>query len=185
MIKRLSINACVLGLALTLPPAVALSADTKSSGKLSRTASNFVTEAAQGGLMEVELGKIAQQKATDQKVQQFGKRMEQDHSKANEELKKTASDKGIELANELDKKHKSKVDKLSKLSGAEFDRQYMQAMISDHKQDIEEFQSEAKKEKDPDLQKYARQTLPTLQEHLQLAESAGQQVKAAEKSNSR
>src|SRR5258705_8711973 len=158
MYQRLfSTKTLVILFVLLLPTGSGQAADNKTSTvgpktKLSSDEANFVKEAAQGGLMEVQQGKLAQEKAGNEKVKQFGKRMEQDHSKANEELKKTASDKGIELANELDKKHKSKVDKLSKLSGAEFDRQYMQAMISDHKQDIEEFQSEAKKEKDPDLQ---------------------------------
>jgi putative membrane protein len=179
-----------LGLALILDACIVLAADmktgssneTKTGTKLSSADSNFVKEAAQGGLMEVQLGKIAQEKATDDKVKQFGKRMEQDHSKVNDELKKLASDKGIQLSTELDKKHKSKVDKLSKLSGAKFDQQYMQDMISDHKADIKEFQRQSDKGKDPDLQKFASQSLPTLKEHLQLAESTAREVKSSEKS---
>ena len=90
--------------------------------------------------MEVQLGQLAQEKTGNEKVKEFGKRMEQDHSKANEELKKLASDKDVQLSNELDKKHKGKVDKLTKLSGADFDKQYMDAMVSDHKEDIKKFQ---------------------------------------------
>jgi len=87
--------------------------------------------------------------------------MDQDHSKANDELKKIAESKGIQLSTELDKKHKSKVDKLSKVSGADFDRQYMQEMISDHKEDVKKFQRQSDKGKDSDLQKLpAKPCLP-------------------------
>src|SRR6185503_6216295 len=92
---------------------LALAADSKtSSSKLSSSDSAFIKEAAQGGMLEVELGKAAQDKASNDKVKDFGKRMEQDHSKANDELKKIASDKGVQLSSDLDKKHKSTVDKL-------------------------------------------------------------------------
>lgn len=133
--------------------------------------------------MEVQLGQLAQEKTGNEKVKEFGKRMEQDHSKANEELKKLASDKDVQLSNELDKKHKGKVDKLTKLSGADFDKQYMDAMVSDHKEDIKKFQQVADKGKDAELKQFASQTLPTLKEHLQLAESTVQQVKSGSKSN--
>jgi len=133
--------------------------------------------------MEVQLGKLAQEKAGDEKVKQFGKRMEQDHSKANDELKKIASDKGVQLSTDLDKKHKTKIDKLTKLSGTDFDKQYMNDMVSDHKEDIKKFQRVADKGKDADLKQFASQTLPTLKEHLQLAESTAQQVKSDSKAS--
>src|SRR5262249_12470081 len=130
----------VLSCTLLLSAGMGLSAENKTgSSKLSSADSDFVKEAAQGGLMEVQLGKLAQEKASDQKVKEFGKRMEQDHGKADADLQKIASDKGIQLSTDLDKKHKSKVDKLTKLSGANFDRQYMQDMVSDHKDDIKKF----------------------------------------------
>ncbi|HEY1234155.1 MAG TPA: DUF4142 domain-containing protein [Candidatus Binatia bacterium] len=183
------VKSAVLVFAMSLPVGLAQAADgttsssTKtSSSKLSGADSGFIKEAAQGGMMEVELGKVAQDKASNEKVKDFGKRMEQDHSKANDELKKIASDKGVQLPSDLDKKHKSKMDKLTKLSGAEFDRQYMRDMVSDHKDDIKKFQNEADKGKDADLKKFASQTLPTLKEHLQLAESAADAVKSSGKS---
>lgn len=189
MFKPLSKKILAVGLALIFDAGTVLAAEmksasteTKTSSKLSSADSSFVKEAAQGGLLEVELGKVAQEKASDPKVKEFGKRMEQDHGKVNDELKKFASDKGIQLAAELDRKHKSKVAKLSKLSGAKFDQQYMQDMVSDHKADIKEFQRESEKGKDADLQKFASQSLATLKEHLQLAESTAQQVKSSEKS---
>ena len=140
----------VLSLTFLAPVAVGRAADTKSStAKLSSDDTNFIEEAAQGGLMEVQLGKHAQEKAADAKVKQFNKRMEQDHSKANDELKKIASDKGVQLSNDLDSKHKSNVDKLAKLSGADFDKRYIEAMVSDHKEDIKKFQPSRRKARTP------------------------------------
>jgi putative membrane protein len=188
MYQRLfSTKIFVLLLVLLLPTGSGQAADNKTSTagpktKLSSDDANFVKDAAQGGLMEVQLGKLAQEKAGNEKVKEFGKRMEQDHSKANDELKKIASDKGIQLSTDLDKKHKGKVDKLTKLSGADFDKQYMDTMVSDHKEDIKKFQREADQGKDADLKQFASQTLPTLKEHLQLAESTAQQVKSGSKS---
>ncbi len=175
----------ILLLILQLPAGIGQAADNKNTGagKLSGDETTFVTDAAQGGLLEVQLGKLAQEKAGDEKVKQFGKRMEQDHSKANDELKKIASDKGVQLSTDLDKKHKTKIDKLTKLSGADFDKQYMNDMVSDHKEDIKKFQRVADKGKDADLKQFASQTLPTLKEHLQLAESTAQQAKSGSKAN--
>jgi putative membrane protein len=148
------------------------------SAKLSSGDANFVKEAAQGGMMEVQLGKIAQSKAANESVKDFGKRMEQDHTKANDELKKIAADKGVQVPSEIDKSHKSMVDKLEKSSGAKFDRDYMAAMVDDHKKDIKKFES-AEKSKDPDVKNFASQTLPTLKAHLQLDESVNSKVKSA------
>jgi putative membrane protein len=201
MFKQSVVKIFILSMALTLPPGLALAADTsksgttdtkssskstdtKSSSKLSSDDSNFVKDAAQGGMMEVELGKLAQDKAASAKVKEFGKRMEQDHSKANDELKKLASDKGVQLSTSLDSKHKSKVDKLAKMSGADFDKQYMSGMVSDHKDDIKKFQKEADKGKDADLKQFASQKLPTLKEHLQLAESTEKDVKGSKTTKS-
>lgn len=175
----------ILLLILLLAAGTGQAADSKniSAGKLSSDETTFVKDAAQGGLMEVQLGKLAQEKAGDEKVKQFGKRMEQDHSKANDELKKIASDKGVQLSTDLDKKHKTKIDKLTKLSGTDFDKQYMNDMVSDHKEDIKKFQRVADKGKDADVKQFASQTLPTLKEHLQLAESTAQQVKSDSKAS--
>lgn len=168
-------------IAVGVSPVQAASSDAKSSNKLSRAETSFIKEAAQGGMMEVELGKLAQQKASSEKVKEFGKRMEDDHSKANSELKELASAKGVDLPAALEGKQKSTVEKLSKLSGAEFDRQYMTAMVNDHKEDVSKFQSESSKAKDPDVKQFASKTLPTLKEHLKLAESTSKDVKTGSK----
>jgi predicted outer membrane protein len=105
MIRLLVVAATVLVFSTTV-----WSADTTTGtggAKLSGSDANFVKEASQGGLIEVQLGKIAQSKAANESVKDFGKRMEQDHSKANDELKKIAADKGVQISTELDKTHKS------------------------------------------------------------------------------
>jgi len=128
-------------------------------------------EAARGGMAEVELGQLASQKAQSDQVKQFAQRMVQDHGKANDELKSLAQQKNITLPTELDGKHKATHDRLSKLSGAQFDRAYMQDMLQDHRKDVNDFRKESQSGKDPDVKAWAAKTLPTLEEHLRLAQS--------------
>lgn len=142
---------------------------------------DFVREAALGGMMEVQLGKTAQDKAAKPQVKEFGRRMQTDHSKANDELKKIAAKKDIKLPTALDGKHKSTIDKLTKLTGDEFDREYMNAMVDDHKQDIEKFQQQADKGKDPEVKKFAQDQLPILKKHRALAEQTQKEVSAKSK----
>jgi putative membrane protein len=132
---------------------------------------NFLMDAAMGGMMEVELGKLAVQNGATDAVKQFGQRMVDDHSKANTELMSLASSKGVTLATELDAKHKDHVTKLSGRTGAEFDREYVKMMVSDHNKDVSEFEKQSRKGADPDLKAFASRTLPTLQEHLQMAKA--------------
>jgi putative membrane protein len=132
---------------------------------------HFVMEAAKGGLAEVELGRLAADKASSDDVKKFGQRMVDDHGKANDELKSLAETKNITLPTALDSKDKEKMDRLSKLSGDAFDRAYMQEMVKDHKKDVNEFRTESKSGKDPDIKSWAAKTLPTLEEHLKMAES--------------
>lgn len=138
----------------------------------------FVDKAAMGGMVEVEFGKLAQQKAGSDQVKQFGSHMVADHGKANDELKQVAKAKGVQLPTTLDSSHQKDMDKLAKLSGAEFDRSYMKYMVSDHKEDISDFSKEAKSGKDADVKGFASKTLPTLQAHLKMAQSVNDAVQA-------
>jgi putative membrane protein len=140
-------------------------------GTLNSHDHDFIMDAAIGGLMEVELGRVAAQKGTSDAVKQFGQRMVDDHSKANEELMTLASSKGITLPTTLDDKHQKELTKMSAMSGAEFDRAYSKNMLSDHKKDVSEFEKESTRATDPDLKAFAAKTLPTLQQHLQLAQA--------------
>jgi putative membrane protein len=132
---------------------------------------NFVMEAAMGGMMEVELGRMAAQMGMSDGVKQFGQRMVDDHSKANSELMSVAEKKGITLPTELDQKHKDKLAKMQKMKGAEFDNAYLKDMLSDHEKDVAMFEKESMKGGDADVKMFASNTLPTLREHLEQVRS--------------
>ena len=138
---------------------------------------NFVMKAAQGGMAEVEMGRLAAQKGQNAEVKRFGQRMVTDHSKANTELKKLAGTKSIELPTAIGAEEKADVDKLSKLTGAEFDREYMSMMVEDHDKDVAEFQNQAQSGTDADIKAWAAKTLPVLQEHQKLAHDINGKLK--------
>jgi putative membrane protein len=129
----------------------------------------FLREAAMGGMAEVELGRLATTKAENADVKQFGQRMVDDHGKANDELKSLASKKNVSLPTELDAAHKAVSDRLSKLSGAAFDRAYMRDMVQDHNKDVAAFTRASRSAHDADVKAWAAKTLPTLQDHQKLA----------------
>ena len=146
-------------------------AQASSSGsQLSASDKAFMDKAAQGGMAEIELGQLATQKGRSEQVKQFGQKMVDDHTKANDQLKQVASQVGVTLPTGLDAKDEATKDKLSKLSGTQFDKAYMKDMVNDHKVDVAEFQKEAQNGKDPAVKNFAQQTLPVLQEHLQMAQ---------------
>lgn len=126
----------------------------------------FAVAAANGGMAEVELGTLAQQKAVNTKVKDFGAMMVSDHSKANDEMKALAKSKGLTLPTAIDDKEQKVKDDLSTKSGADFDKAYVSNMIDDHKEDIKEFEDASKNCKDPDLKAFAVKTLPVLKMHL-------------------
>ncbi|WP_437620865.1 DUF4142 domain-containing protein [Sorangium sp. So ce1151] len=152
---------------------------TTQAGKatLSKSDREFVEKAALGGLLEVRLGQLAQQRASSPDVKSFGQRMIDDHGAVNKRLAELAQRKGVLVPQELDQKHREKVDKLSKKTGAEFDRAYMSDMVDDHEDDVEEFEEATKEVKDADLKGFAAATLPKLREHLALARQINGKVK--------
>jgi putative membrane protein len=164
------------GAALAQNNANGITPGAASSKTLSSADKKFAMEAAQGGLAEVELGHLAAQKGQSDKVKQFGQRMVDDHSKANDQLKSLAGKDSLTLPTSIDGKDQALKDKLSGLSGADFDKTYMQAMVKDHHKDISEFQKEANSGSNADLKGFAAQTLPTLQEHLRMAQDTEQTV---------
>jgi putative membrane protein len=126
----------------------------------------FAVAAANGGMAEVELGQLAQQKGVNAKVKDFGGMMVTDHSKANDEMKALAKTKGITLPTAIDADEQKVKDDLSAKSGADFDKAYVSNMIDDHKKDIKEFEDASQNCKDADLKAFAVKTLPTLKMHL-------------------
>jgi putative membrane protein len=138
-------------------------------GTLAKADQSFLNEAIEGDLAEINAGKLAQQKGQSQDVKQFGQMLEQDHSQHLQKAKENAQQMGFTPPSEPNAKQKKTYDQLSKLSGAQFDRQFAKDMVADHKQAISKYEKESKS-KGP-LADFAQQTVPTLQKHLQTAES--------------
>jgi putative membrane protein len=174
----LAASAALAALALTAGAA-------EQNGSVSSSDRKFMEKAAMGGMAEVQMGQLAKDHGMSDEVKSFGSRMVADHSKANDELKSLASSKGVTLPADVDKKDKGKMDKLAKMQGPDFDRAYMKDMVRDHKEDVGEFKKEAKKAKDPDLQKWAQDTLPTLEEHLVMAQKTNDVVQGSKRTGNR
>ena len=184
-LKQLMAGVAAIG--LLAPPALAQSQDTTTQQQpaqaeqqqLAQEDMEFATKAAEGGLMEVQLGELAQQQAESAEVQQFGQRMVEDHGMANEQLMQIAQQKGIQLPQELPDDAQQLYEELQQKSGQEFDQAYMDEMVSDHEEDVETFQQYTESGQDPELIGFAEQTLPVLQQHLELAQQTREQVVAA------
>ena len=160
----------LLALAMALPQPALLAA-------VENPDSAFYKNAAEGGMAEVELGKLAQEKSSSQGVKDFGAMMVSDHSAANEKLKGIAATKGVNLPTSPSMGQVATKTKLEVLSGSAFDKSYIKGMIKDHEEDIKEFQKEAASGRDPDAKAFAKASLPMLRAHLKkiqsIAASAG------------
>jgi putative membrane protein len=131
---------------------------------------DFVVIAASGSMMEIELGKLAQEKGESPEVKALGERMVRDHSKASDELKDIAQRNNIQLPDKMLDKHKEHVEELSGLSGAEFDEAYISLLAEDHEEDIELFEEASENYENRDVREWAKKTLPTLRDHKELVE---------------
>ena len=143
------------------------SANSNGSSSAAANDKAFMTEAANGGMAEVELGKLAASKAANAEVKKFAQMMVDDHSKANAELKTLAGTKNVTLPAEPDAAKKSTMDSLKALTGADFDNAYVKEMVEDHEKDVAKFEEESKTASDPDVKAFAAKTLPTLKLHLE------------------
>ena len=138
----------------------------------------FVKKAADGGMAEVALAKLAQEKASNADVKSFAATLEKDHTAANDELKEVASKKNITLPASPSKNHQALHDKLAKLSGAEFDKAYVSAMLEDHQKDVREFARVSSASGDADVKAFATKTLPTLKDHLKQVQDLSKSIGA-------
>jgi putative membrane protein len=166
VVSQLHILAVIIG-AISLTGAVR-AADTTSTGagsSLSEKDKTFMKKAAKGGMMEVAMGQVAEQKAQSDDVKSFGKRMVTDHGKANDELKSIASKKGFQLPS---KEHSVKWTS---------DKAYIDMMVQDHEKDLAEFKEEASSGTDSDVKKFADDTAKMVQEHLDLAKETQGKLK--------
>ncbi|HEX8411932.1 MAG TPA: DUF4142 domain-containing protein [Thermoanaerobaculia bacterium] len=137
---------------------------------------DFVIKAGMGGLYEVQAGNLALQKAQSPDVKAFAQRMVTDHGRSNTELSQLATSKGLALPTELDGEMESAVEHLGTLSGAEFDKAYMQHMVPDHEKTVADFDRASTTATDADLKGWAGKTLPILQEHLRMAKEVAGKV---------
>jgi len=149
----------------------------KGSAGISMADKTFIKKAAEGGLAEVELGKLAAEKASNEEVKKFGQRMVDDQGKATKDLLGVADKKGIKVSTDLPKKLQETYEELAKLKGAEFDRAYMKLMVMTHQEDLKEFDKESKTGKDADVKAFAAKTLPVIREHLTMAMEIWDRIK--------
>jgi putative membrane protein len=136
----------------------------------------FVVKAGMGGLFEVQSGTLALQKAGSADVKAFAQRMVTDHGKANAELAQLATTKGLALPTELDGDPQAAYEHLASLSGAEFDKAYMQHMVEDHGKAVADFDKASTSASDADLKAWAGKTLPTLKEHDTMAKDIARKM---------
>ncbi|HKX32921.1 MAG TPA: DUF4142 domain-containing protein [Blastocatellia bacterium] len=160
----LSMVGALLGLCVTV--AGQTSNPQSSAQTVPNADKQFAMKAAEASMAEVALGDLATKQAADEGVKQFGQRMRDEHTKANDELKGWASQKGVMLPSEPSAKQKQVADHLSKLSGAEFDREFARVMVKDHIEAVALFERQTRTGQDQELKDWANQKLPTLRDHL-------------------
>ena len=166
MLRSLMICAVAAMLAIVFAPVV-----WADDAKMDSADLKFIRAATEGGQMEVALGKLASEKGVSEDVKKFGQHMVDEHSKANEQLARLCTDKGVDLSadkEKMDKAIQKQVDKLSKLQGEEFDKEYVSEMVKDHEKDLKAFQKAAEDAKDSDLRAWAAKTVPMVQSHLDM-----------------
>jgi putative membrane protein len=147
--------------------------------------SRAVRNMAQANMAEVELGKLAADKASGDEVKKFGRQMVEDHGKQLDEVKKLAQGKNVQLPDHPAKKHQSAMKKLQGLSGADFDRAYMQQMVKDHEDTLKQLESIAKKSDDLEVKAAAEKAVPKVKEHLQMAQQMAGSATRGDKKGSK
>jgi putative membrane protein len=147
---------------------------------------DFVRKALEGGEAEVQLGQLAAQKAQSDDVKQFAQKMVQDHSQIGDQvIKPLAKQMGVSEPKQLSKKDRSVMASLDKLSGAQFDQEYIKAMIKDHKQDLKDFKGEAEMSQDPNVKKAAQEGENLISQHLQMIQQIAQKHDVASNAGGR
>jgi putative membrane protein len=177
MLKKTSLAAVI---ALSLPLA-GFGADS-----LSHSDASFLKNAAEGGLYEIQAGKIALDKATDPQVKAFAQKLIDDHTKANDELSQLATSKGLKLPTSPSLTEQAKLKTLEHWSQSGFDEHFAKGVgVSEHEDDVKTFQKESTEAKDADVKAFAAKTLPTLQEHLATARQLADATKNEKSANNK
>jgi putative membrane protein len=136
----------------------------------------FAVAAADGGMLEVALGKLAVKQGTSTAVKKLGAQMVKDHSKANMELKALAGEKHITIPATMSEKCQKEISDLESKTGEDFNKAYADLMVKDHKDDIDEFKKEAKDGNDAQVSSWAKNKIPVLEHHLMMAEDVQKQL---------
>ncbi len=167
--KRLFMKAISISAALGLALASAgfLISTATAATPISMADTNFILAAAQGGMTEVKLGELAATNGMHDNVKHFGQMMVKDHTAINDDLKALAVQKGVTLPDSLDAKHEAMVDKLTALTGSEFDDAYIKGMIKAHQKDAKAFKTEADVTQDAAIKNFLDKSIPIVEAHLQ------------------
>jgi len=162
--------------ALIVATAALSMAHLAGAAELNKKDSKYMSDTAQGLMSEVKLGEMAQKQAQDDRVKQFGKRMVDDHGKELDALKQLASQKNVTLPDAPTKEQSEEADKLSKLSGKDFDKEYVKYEAKDHKQDVKDQGKAMKQAADPDVKKFAAASYKTLSMHKKVVDGLHGQI---------
>lgn len=166
-----------LSAALALVAAPALAADSKpgqsagqasaaGAGSVSKVGQDFLKKAAMTDMAEKQMAQLALHKASSDQVKSYAQQMIHDHSQSTQKLMPIASGEGVKPPSQLDKEHQATLKRLEGLSGAAFDREYMQVQVQAHQKAIDLYKRAAEQADDQEIQSFAEATLPTLKEHL-------------------
>ncbi len=170
--------AAMTALLIAAPAASFAQSAPTSHAPANAAAKDFLTDAVQGDVSEVKFGQLAEKNGGSADAKDFGKMLVTDHTKAGQQAKATAQQVGVTVAEQPSSEAQKEYDKLAKLKGAAFDKEFAQAMVEDHQNDIAKFQKEADA-KDGPVSTLAQQQLPTLKKHLQMAQSLQQKQQAS------
>lgn len=147
-------------------PAASPDANTSKSD-----ATEFINKTAEGNIMEVLGGNLAAENAANPRIKAYGKMLAKDHTASDKKLQSIADQKNITLPDKLPADKQQHMDMMKDQKGDAFDRHYISMMIEDHKEDIEAFKAASKNIADPKLVEFAKNSLPVLQKHLDMAEA--------------
>lgn len=157
------------------PGATAMNPAMASTSAMATGPNGFAAEAAQGGMLEVKLADLALQKSNNAQVKAFARKMKEDHTKANEKLKDIVGS-NQQLPTNLTAEQQEQVNNLQSKSGSAFNKAYADTMVQDHQKDVAEFENASSNAPTEQLRNFASQTLPTLKEHLKLAQQLQSKV---------
>jgi putative membrane protein len=172
MSKTLFAALLASGMAVASVPAFA-----QTTATTTKEDQTFLTKAIEGNLAEIEMGKLAQEKAQSPELKEFGAMLVKDHTDANTKAMDLARQINVTAPTQPSKKHLQEHDRLSKLNGAQFDREFTLHMVTDHKEDVADFTKQSKMKAGDPTVSFAAETLPVLQKHLQTAESLEKSAK--------